>query len=206
MASLAETRDKETGGHILRTQHYVLALARRLSRDPLYRGELTEDKVDMLFKVAPLHDVGKVGVRDSVLLKPGHLTGEEFEEMKKHTTYASETLLAAENHLGGNAFLAMAREIAESHQEKWDGSGYPRGLEGEEIPLSGRIMAVADVYDALVSRRTYKDAVSHREATAILVEGRGTHFDPAIIEAFIDIQGQFQDIARRYADNAISEG
>jgi HD-GYP domain-containing protein (c-di-GMP phosphodiesterase class II) len=202
MASLAETRDKDTGGHILRTQHYVLALARRLSREPRYRGELTEDRVDMLFKVAPLHDVGKVGVRDSVLLKAGHLTAEEFEEMKKHTTYASETLLTAEKHLGGNAFLAMAREIAETHQEKWDGSGYPRGLKGEEIPLSGRIMAVADVYDALVSRRNYKDAVSHEEATAILAEGRGTHFDPAVIEAFIDIGDQFLDIARRYADSA----
>lgn len=200
MASLAETRDSETGGHILRTQHYVRVLAERLLAEGAYPGLLDGELVDILFKVAPLHDVGKVGVRDSVLLKPDKLTTEEFEEMKKHTLYASQTLKAAEDHLEGNRFLRLAREIAESHQEWWNGSGYPHGLEGERIPLSGRIMAVADVYDALISRRRYKGAYDHNEAVRIMTGERGTHFDPAVFDAFLIVQNEFRAIATRYAD------
>ena len=201
MASLAETRDSETGGHILRTQHYVRSLAEHLqSREP-FREVLDDETVDMLFKVAPLHDVGKVGVRDSVLLKADKLSPEEFEEMKKHTTYATATLQAAEEHLGGNRFLHLAREVAESHQEWWDGTGYPLGLEGDQIPLSGRIMAVADVYDALISRRRYKDAYSHEEAVGIMQGEMGTHFDPRILAAFLEVQNEFRKIAVRFGDN-----
>lgn len=201
MASLAETRDSETGGHILRTQHYVRSLAERLQSRSPFREVLDDETVDMLFKVAPLHDVGKVGVRDSVLLKPDKLSPEEFEEMKKHTTYATSTLQAAEDHLGGNRFLQLAREVAESHQEWWDGSGYPLGLEGDRIPLSGRIMAVADVYDALISRRRYKDAYSHEEAVEIMQGEMGTHFDPRILAAFLEVQDEFRKIAARFGDS-----
>jgi len=200
MASLAETRDKETGGHIQRTQHYVRALAEQLRKNRRYRGLIDDEEIDMLFKVAPLHDVGKVGVSDSILLKPDRLTEEEYEEMKKHTTYASDTILAAEEHLGGNRFLHMAREIAESHQEWWDGTGYPRGLKGEEIPFSGRLMAVADVYDALISRRRYKDAYGHEEAVEIIRGERGSHFDPDVVDAFLDLREEFREIARRFSD------
>jgi putative two-component system response regulator len=200
MVSLAETRDKETGGHILRTQHYVRALAIRLQKHPRFRKELDGDMIEMLFKVAPLHDVGKVGVRDSILLKPDRLSDEEFEEMKLHTTHASHTLRSAEEHLGGNLFLHLAREIAETHQEKWDGTGYPRGLKGEGIPLTGRLMAVADVYDALISRRKYKDPMRHEDAVRTIAAGRGTHFDPDIVDAFAEIEDEFRAIAHRYGD------
>jgi adenylate cyclase len=200
MASLAETRDSETGGHILRTQHYVRALALHLQSRTPFDEVLDDNTVDMLFKVAPLHDVGKVGVRDSVLLKPDKLSPEEFEEMKKHTTYATSTLQAAEDHLGGNRFLHLALEVAESHQEWWDGTGYPLGLAGDDIPLSGRIMAVADVYDALISRRRYKDAYNHEEAVEIMRQERSAHFDPRILDAFLEIQQEFRQIAARFTD------
>jgi putative two-component system response regulator len=165
-------------------------------------GEVVhESLVEILFKVAPLHDVGKVGVSDSVLLKPAKLTAEEFEEMKKHTTYASRTLQEAEDHLEGNRFLRLAREVAESHQEWWDGMGYPHGLEGEGIPLSGRIMAVADVYDALISRRRYKGAYGHEEAVRIMSGENGSHFDPRVFDAFLEVQGRFREIAARFSDD-----
>ena len=202
MASLAETRDSDTGNHIRRTQFYVKALAEHLSTHPKFAAQLTEGYVQMLFKSAPLHDIGKVGIPDRILLKPGRFEPYEFELMKTHTTLGRDAIEHAEKQLGMNVdFLSMAKEIALSHQEKWDGSGYPQGLAGEAIPLSARLMAVADVYDALISRRVYKEGMSHEKAVTIIQEGRGTHFDPDIADAFVALQQEFRDIATRFADS-----
>ena len=202
MASLAETRDSDTGNHIRRTQFYVKALAEKLRPHPRFSAILTDGYVSMLFKSAPLHDIGKVGIPDRILLKPGRFTPEEFEIMKTHTTLGRDAIQAAENSLGTNVdFLSMAKEIAYGHQEKWDGSGYPEAVAGDRIPVSARLMAVADVYDALICRRVYKEGMPHDKAVAIMIEGRGTHFDPDIIDAFLDIQTEFQAIAARYADS-----
>jgi len=201
LASLVETRDNETGNHIRRTQHYVRALARQLQSHPAFAFYLVEHQIDILFKSAPLHDIGKVGILDSILLKPGKLDPEEFEVMKTHTTLGHDAIERAEKKLGITVeFLACAKEIALNHQEKWDGSGYPRGLAGNAIPISARLMAVADVYDALTSHRIYKDAMGHDQAIAIILEGRGSHFDPDVVDAFAEIIDQFEDIAARYAD------
>jgi putative two-component system response regulator len=203
LASLAETRDNETGNHLRRTQHYVRALAVHLQRQPHFSHLLTRTNIELIFKSAPLHDIGKVGVPDSILLKPGRLTAEEFEVMKLHPALGKEAIEHAEQQMGRSApFLHFAKEIAGSHQEKWDGSGYPEGLAGESIPISARLMAVADVYDALVSRRVYKPGMSHEAASEIIHAGRGTHFDPEIVDAFVDIQAQFREIAARFSDDA----
>jgi putative two-component system response regulator len=201
MASLAEMRDNDTGDHIRRTQHYVAALARQLRSHPRFADQLTNENIELLFKSAALHDIGKVGVPDHILLKPARLTPEEFEIMKLHTVYGRNMIREVEKHLGtSNAFLHFAREIAYSHQEKWNGSGYPEGLAGEAIPLSARLMAVADVYDALISKRVYKGTMSHEEAMTILREGRGRHFDPDVVDALLAIETEFQEIAARYRD------
>ena len=201
LASLVETRDNETGNHIRRTQYYVRALARKLRSHPAFADYLVEHQIDILFKSAPLHDIGKVGIPDSILLKPGKLDPDEFEIMKTHTTLGYDAIENAEKQLGMTVeFLACAKEIALSHQEKWDGSGYPRKLAGSTIPISARLMAVADVYDALTSRRVYKEAMHHEEAVAIVIEGRNQHFDPDIVDAFAAITDEFKDIASRYAD------
>lgn len=207
MASLAETRDNETGNHIRRTQAYVVALARQLQTHPRFREVLTDDNIELLSKSAPLHDLGKVGVPDRILLKPGKLDPDEFEIMKRHTVYGRDAIRAVESYLGGsNSFLAFAREIAYSHQEKWDGSGYPEGLRGDAIPVSARLMAVADVYDALISRRVYKSAFSHEEAVRIMREGRGSHFDPDVLDAFLAIEARFRDIALEFRDEDDAAG
>jgi len=205
MASLAETRDNETGNHIRRTQNYVLALALHLSRDPRYAGQLDEETIELLYKSAPLHDVGKVGIPDSILLKPGKLSDEEFHVMKTHAALGHDAIFAAEGQadlaIGGeSSFLRIAREIAHGHHERWDGTGYPQGLAGEAIPLSARLMAVADVYDALISRRCYKPPFPHEKAASIIREGSGSHFDPAIVAAFNALEDEFTDIASRYKD------
>ncbi|MFT3850544.1 MAG: two-component system response regulator [Propionivibrio sp.] len=202
MASLAETRDSDTGNHIRRTQHYVKALAEKLRTHPRFAWFLTEQNISTLFKSAPLHDIGKVGIPDRILLKPGRFTPDEFELMKTHTTLGCEAIEHAEKSLGTEVeFLCTAKEIALSHQEKWDGSGYPVGLAGDAIPISARLMAVADVYDALISRRIYKDGMPHEKAAAIMVEGRGAHFDPDMIDAFLELQDEFRSIAARFADS-----
>ena len=201
LSSLVETRDPETGGHIKRTQSYVRTLAERLRNHPPFREILDEENIDLLCKSAPLHDIGKVGVSDRILLKPGKLTDPEFEEMKKHTIYGRDALQSAEKKLGKISFLRFAREVAYTHHEKWDGSGYPEGLVADQIPLSGRLMALADAYDALTSKRVYKAAVSHEKAMGIIREGRGRHFDPDTVDAFLETQEEFQEIARRYADS-----
>jgi putative two-component system response regulator len=201
MASLAETRDNETGNHIRRTQNYVKALAEHLKGHPRFRHFLSDSIIQQLYKSAPLHDIGKVGIPDHILLKPGRLTPEEFEIMKTHTTLGRDAIIQAEKKLGMTVdFLQLAKEIAYSHQEKWDGSGYPEGLSGDEIPISARLMALADVYDALISRRVYKEPMSHEEAAAIIEAGRSLHFDPDIVDAFLAIQAEFQEIAHRFVD------
>jgi putative two-component system response regulator len=201
MASLAETRDNETGNHIRRTQHYVKALAIKLRDHPHFAGYFTDHAIDLLFKSAPLHDIGKVGIPDKILLKPGKLSPEEFEIMKTHTTLGRDAIEQAERQLGTPVeFLKLAKEIAYSHQEKWDGSGYPEGLAGEAIPVSARLMAVADVYDALISRRVYKPAFTHEHSVELIAEGRGKHFDPDVTDAFMEIREEFRTIAKRFAD------
>lgn len=202
LASLAETRDSDTGNHIRRTQFYIRALAEKLKHYPKYQTLLTEAHIDVLFKSAPLHDIGKVGIPDHILLKPGSFEPDEFEIMKTHTTLGREAIEHAEAQLGVEVdFLKIAKEIAYSHQEKWDGSGYPEGLKGEEIPLSARLMAISDVYDALISKRVYKNAMSHEEAVAIIVEGKGSHFDPDLVDCFVEIQDELLAIAMRFADS-----
>ena len=201
MASLAETRDSETGNHIRRTSHYLKALAEQLRHLPRFRDFLTDKTIELLFKTAPLHDIGKVGIPDHILLKPGRFEPHEMDIMKTHTTLGRDAILAAERELGIEVdFLKYAKEIAYSHHEKWDGTGYPQGLAGEQIPISARLMALADVYDALISCRIYKDGMRHEDAVSIIAQGRGTHFDADIVDAFLRIQDQFQAIPSRYAD------
>ena len=201
LASLAETRDADTGNHLRRTQHYVQALARQLKAHPRFTDFLTENRMQALFKCAPLHDIGKVGIPDRVLLKPGRFEPAEWEIMKQHPTLGHDAIAKAQSLSElSSEFLDMAKEIVYSHHEKWDGSGYPQGLAGESIPISARLMAVADVYDALICRRIYKKAAPHTQAVQIIVDGRGTHFDPDMIDAFCAIAPEFHAIAERFAD------
>ncbi|MBP8285464.1 MAG: two-component system response regulator, partial [Rhodoferax sp.] len=202
MASLAETRDNDTGNHIRRTQHYLKILAERLKDHPRFKLFLDERTIDMLFKSAPLHDIGKVGIPDRILLKPGRFEPHEMDIMKTHCALGRDAIQHAEDQLGLEVeFLKYAKEIAYGHQEKWDGSGYPQGLAGDAIPISARLMAVADVYDALISRRVYKEGMPHAKAVGIIVEGRGSHFDPDIVDAFVLLADQFHAVAQRYADS-----
>ncbi len=202
MASLAETRDTETGNHIQRTQFYVQALAHNLQKNPRFSPILTEKFIESIIKSAPLHDIGKVGIPDHILLKPGRLTSTEFDIMKKHTTIGRDAIANAESKLGISVdFLQFSKEIAYFHQEKWDGSGYPEGISREDIPISARMMAIADVYDALTSRRVYKEAMSHEEAVALIREGKGQHFDPDMVDSFLEIQDVFKEIAIKYIDS-----
>ena len=201
LCALAELRDNETGNHIRRTQSYVRTLATRLSRVPRFAAELNAETIALLFKSAPLHDVGKVAIPDAILLKPGKLSDEEWVVMKKHAQYGRDALEQAECDLGDSvSFLRYAREIAYSHHEKWDGSGYPQGLCGAAIPLSARIMAVADVYDALISKRVYKPALDHKLAVQIIMDGRASHFDPDIVDILTDVAGEFEAIAKANSD------
>ena len=203
MAVLAEFRDPETGGHIHRTKHYIRILAHHLKNHLNYRDYLGTETITLLYESAPLHDIGKIGIPDSILLKPGKLTTEEFEEMKKHTIYGYDAIKATEKKLGHQlSFLRYAGEIAYTHHEKWDGNGYPCGLRGDEIPISGRLMAVADVYDALISKRVYKPLFPHRKAVEIITEGCGTQFDPEIVIAFLEKAEQFHQVAMKFADFA----
>jgi len=201
--ALAEARDNETGNHIRRTQHYVRILAEALREHPRFKAELDEEVIQLLFKSAPLHDVGKVATPDAILLKKGKLTPEEWVIMKQHCEYGRNAILQAEKALGEVAdasFLRYAAEIAYGHHERWDGTGYPQGQSGDAIPLSARLMAVADVYDALISRRVYKPPFPHEQALAMIVEDRGSHFDPDIVDALIQVAGEFASIARNFRD------
>lgn len=205
LAGLAETRDNETGAHILRTKNYVKSMADHLQSHPRFKDFLNPSTIDLLYQSAPLHDIGKVGIPDRILLKPGKLDSDEFEIMKMHTVYGRDALQRAADGLEENNFLLFAQQIACSHHEKWDGTGYPKGLKGEEIPIAGRLMAIADVYDALISERVYKPAFPHEKARSILMEGRNIHFDPDILDAFLEIESKFMDIASKFSDNPQSE-
>jgi len=200
LAALAETRDPETGEHIKRTQKYIRELALELQGTEEYQNVLTNEYIELLYKSAPLHDIGKVGVKDSILLKPGALTAEEFEEMKKHTIYGERSLMVGIKELGEDSFLTLAKEIALTHHEKWDGSGYPFGISKKSIPICGRLMALSDVYDALISKRVYKSAFTHEQAKAVIIKGKGTHFDPDIVDAFIKREAQFIEIMKEFKD------
>lgn len=202
LARLAETRDNETGNHILRTQHYVHALALRARAHPRFAPELDEKSISLISRSAPLHDIGKVGIPDSVLLKPGRLTAEEWEVMKTHARLGAEAISRAEaDAFEPVKFLEYAKQIARHHHERWDGAGYPDGLVGEAIPLSARIMAIADVFDALISRRVYKQAFSFDEARTIMAEQGGKQFDPDLLAAFVEGFDEFCDIARQLPDH-----
>ncbi len=204
IANITETRDPETGGHIKRTRSYVRTLAEHIRNKPAYADTLNDAYIEQLIQSAPLHDLGKVGVLDHILLNPGRLTTEEFEEIKKHTQYGKRIIDAAQAKLGDTSFLRVAGEMAVSHHEHWDGKGYPNGLKGEEIPLSGRIMAIADVYDTLISGRPYKEGISHKEAVGIILAGSGSKFDPQLIDAFGEIHATFHAIALRFADASVN--
>lgn len=195
LAKLAETRDPETGSHLERVQCYCRVLAEYLTKHPRFAVEADHNFVDLIYRTSPLHDIGKVAIPDDILLKPGRLTEEEFEIMKSHTTYGADAIQSMLRNFPGLPFLKMALDIILTHHEKWDGSGYPKGLKAEQIPLCGRIMAVADVYDALTSKRVYKDAFSHERAKSIILEGAGTHFDPEMVQAFINTEQEFISIA-----------
>jgi putative two-component system response regulator len=201
LAHLAETRDPETGNHIRRTQAYVCSLAHRLRSHPRFAAALTDRYVELLAQSAPLHDIGKVGIPDAVLLKPGKLTAEEWAIMRTHSKLGSDAIEQAERDIQTPLeFLTVAKEIAHWHHEKWDGTGYPDGLAGDAIPISARLMAVADVFDALISKRVYKDALTLGAARSIIEEGSGMHFDPDVAAAFLQGYEEFVDIAKRYSD------
>ena len=200
MAKLAESRDPETGAHLERVRSYSRIIAQHLATVPKFESEVTADFIRLIYLTSPLHDIGKVGIPDSVLLKPGRLSDREFEIMKTHTSLGAQTLDAALRMFPGVGFLRMARDIAATHHERFDGSGYPLGLAGDEIPLCGRIVALADVYDALTSKRVYKVAFGHDIARPIIVEESGSHFDPDIIDAFLTCEEQFISIRDRYME------
>ncbi len=202
MATLAESRDTNTGNHLRRTQLFFSVLARELRFHARFGAELSDASIALMSKAAPLHDIGKVGVPDAILMKPGRLTPEEFNLMKLHTVHGRDAIAGVEKTLGGTTpFLRYAREITYSHQEKWDGSGYPEGLKGEQIPLAARLMAVADVYDALISKRVYKPAFTHETAVELIRQGRGEHFDPDIVDAMLVVEAQFRAIATEFPDS-----
>jgi len=194
LAKLAEYRDDDTGRHLERVAAYCRLLAGEMRLTPRFAGVFTERFVEDLARAAPLHDIGKVGIPDAILLKPGKLTVEEFEVMKRHTTLGAETLRSVHAQYPGNVFLKLGIEIAQSHHEKWDGSGYPEGLAGEAIPVAARVVAVADVYDAVRSRRSYKPAMPHAAARDIILGSRGAHFDPAVVDAFAALADEFEAI------------
>ncbi|MEM9353561.1 MAG: response regulator [Planctomycetota bacterium] len=197
LAKLTESRDIETGLHLERMREYSRILAEELSGWPEFAEEIDGDYVQMIYLTAPLHDIGKVGIPDSVLLKPGKLTTQEFEVMKQHTTIGGETLRTALETSPNARYLQLAKDIAFSHHEKVNGQGYPFGLSGEEIPLCGRITALADVYDALSSKRIYKDRFSHEKAKEIVLDGAGSHFDDRVVEAFLARESEFVAVSKK---------
>jgi putative two-component system response regulator len=202
MAKLAESRDKDTGAHLERMREYSRILADELSSWPKYCEQIDGDYVQLIYLTSPLHDIGKVGIPDAVLLKPGSLTAEEFEIMRQHTVFGGNTLAAVSQARPDAQFLSMAYEIAMTHHERWDGAGYPNHLKGEKIPLCGRIVALADVYDALRSKRVYKPEYSHQTSRALILEGRGTQFDPDVVQAFLNREEEFLGIAEQFEDDS----
>jgi putative two-component system response regulator len=204
LAKLAESRDPETGAHLERVRSYSHVLAQYLTAHAPPGSHLEPDYAHLIYLTSPLHDIGKVAIPDHVLLKPGRLSDREFEIMKTHTTLGAKTLDAALKEHPEASFLRMALNIALTHHERWDGTGYPSGLKGEQIPLCGRVVALADVYDALTSKRIYKDAFGHDIAKAIILKDEGTHFDPAIVQAFVETEAAFMEIRERYSDSNLA--
>lgn len=207
LAAMARVRDTATGNHTLRTQHYMRVLAEKLASHPRFKAELhSDERIDLFVKSAAVHDIGKVAIPDSILLKPGKLTADEFKVMRKHTLYGFHSLLMAQALLddttnsSAHEMLTIGKQITLSHHERWDGQGYPQGLSGEDIPVSARIMAVADVYDALSSARPYKSPLSHTEVCQMIIQGRGSHFDPDIVDAFVESQAEFEEICGEMED------
>ncbi len=203
LSKLAESRDNETGEHLDRMCEYVKVIAEELSKIPKYSHVIDTAYINNIYAAAPLHDVGKVGIPDNILLKPGKLTSEEFEIMKRHTSIGADTLRAVLKEHPRNEFIRLGIEIAESHHERWDGAGYPNGLVGDEIPLAGRILAVADVYDALTSKRCYKEAFTHERSFNIICEGQGSHFDPEIVNAFCRVEQRFLYVRHQLPDTLV---
>ena len=197
LLSLTEVRDAETGRHSLRTQRYARMLAEQLATNPEFSPYLTRERIDLLATLAPIHDIGKVGVRDQVLNKPGRLTPEELAEMRQHPTLGREVILKAEQRVGvrDDETLEMAKDIVYTHHERWDGTGYPQGLRGTAIPIVGRIMAVVDVYDAVHTRTLYSSPLSTDGAEKLIATGRGTHFDPAVVDAFTAIAPRLRAVS-----------
>jgi adenylate cyclase len=202
LLSLTETRDAETGRHSRRTQEYVRLLAQQLSHNPEFENYLTPERVDLVSSLAPLHDIGKVGVPDHILNKPGALTPEELAEMRRHPEYGYDVILKAEGRVGvkDDAILAMAKDIVYTHHERWDGEGYPRKLRGPEIPIAGRVMAVVDVYDATTTRTLYRPSMSHDDAVKFIADRKATHFDPAVVEAFVKVAPRFKIVSAEYRE------
>ncbi len=203
MAKLAESRDPETGAHLERVRSYSRLIARHLAQQERFRLQVDAEFVRLIYLTSPLHDIGKVGIPDSVLLKPGRLSDREFEIMKTHAMIGAETLDAAAQQFPGVRFLQMARAIALTHHEHYDGTGYPAGLTGDDIPLCGRVVALADVYDALTSKRVYKKAISHEVARGIILPERGKHFDPAVVDAFVENEDEFIAVRDRLAESEL---
>jgi adenylate cyclase len=203
LASLTEIRDTETGAHILRTQRYLRILCEELAGYPRYRQLLDPQTIDLLAKLAPLHDIGKVGLPDHLLHKTSPFTPEEYEQVKRHTALGRDTILKAQQRAGilEDRLLDYAKDLAYAHHERWDGSGYPEGLKGEQIPWAGRVMAVADTYDALISRRIYKEPIPHRTAVRIILKGKGRLFDPDVVDAFEKVEEKWWEIACQLADD-----
>jgi response regulator RpfG family c-di-GMP phosphodiesterase len=196
LAKLAEYRDEGTGTHLERIREYAKLIAEALAKNPKYAGHITPEYVDDIYQSSILHDIGKVGIPDAILLKPAKLSDEEFDVIKRHTILGGDAIKAIEAKIEGQSFLALGKEIAYNHHEKWDGSGYPRGLSKESIPLSARIIALADVYDALTTRRFYKEAFSHKRSRQMIVELKGTHFDPEVVDVFLALEDEFNRIRR----------
>jgi putative two-component system response regulator len=205
VAEMLEFRDNETGWHVHRTQSYMKMLIERMIEDGIYADELLTWDLDIVLPASQLHDVGKIAISDTILNKPGKLTPEEFEIMKTHTTKGVEAIARMEEYGYFGDFLEYAKTIAGTHHEKWDGSGYPYGYKGKDIPLEGRIMAIADVYDALISNRSYKKAFTAKKSNEIIIEGSGTHFDPAIVGAFKHLTSEFEQISKEYNDDLIGK-
>jgi response regulator RpfG family c-di-GMP phosphodiesterase len=204
LLSLTETRDGETGRHSFRTQEYTRLLAGELSRHPAFRRHLTPERIDLLASLAPLHDIGKVGIPDHILNKPGPLTDEERAQMRTHPALGRDVIVKAERQAGvrDDAILSLAKDIVYTHHERWDGSGYPQGLRGEAIPVAGRVLAIVDVYDAIVSRALYKAPMSHEDALAFIGKSRGTHFDPDVVDAFLVVAPEFKRVSNGVAQHA----
>jgi putative two-component system response regulator len=201
MSKLAESKDPETGAHLERLRAYCKCMAQVMREQAEFINDVDDDFVENIYAASPLHDIGKVGVPDEVLLKPGKLTDAEWQQMQMHTTIGAETLIEVDRLHPGNDFVKMGIQIASAHHEKWDGSGYPLGLKGDEIPLAARVLALADVYDALRSQRCYKEAFSHERSRSIIVDGKGMHFDPKLVDVFLLVEDDFLRIRDEFDDD-----